>query len=131
MNSDRYERGRKLLDSINSQAGERILESLQDIAPDMVQYIFEFPFGDLYSRPGLDLKSRELATVASLVTLGNAQAELKAHLHIALNVGWTRDELVEVMMQLAVYAGFPAALNALHIAKEVFRERETQLEEVD
>lgn len=131
MNSDRYERGRKLLDSINSQAGERILESLQEIAPDMVQYIFEFPFGDLYSRPGLDLKSRELATVASLVTLGNAQAELKAHLHIALNVGWTRDELVEVMMQLAVYAGFPAALNALHIAKEVFRERETQLEEVD
>lgn len=131
MNSDRYERGRKLLDSINSQAGERILESLQDIAPDMVQYIFEFPFGDLYSRPGLDLKSRELATVASLVTLGNAQTELKAHLHIALNVGWTREELVEVMMQLAVYAGFPAALNALHTAKEVFREREAPPEKKD
>jgi 4-carboxymuconolactone decarboxylase len=131
MNSDRYERGRKLLDSINSQAGERILESLQDIAPDMVQYIFEFPFGDLYSRPGLDLKSRELATVASLVALGNAQTELKAHLHIALNVGWTREELVEVMMQLAVYAGFPAALNALHTAKEVFREREAQPEKKD
>ncbi len=130
MDSERYERGRQLLDSINSRAGERILESLQDIAPDMVKYIFEFPFGDLYSRPGLDLKSREMVTVASLVTQG-AQTELKAHLHIALNVGWTREELVEAMMQLSVYAGFPAALNALHTAQEVFRERDSAPEKKD
>ncbi len=130
MKSERYERGRKLLESINSQAGERILASLQDIAPDMVDYIFEFPFGDMYNRPGLDLKSRELVTVAALVTQG-AQTELKAHLHIALNTGWTREELVEAIMQLAVYAGFPAALNALHTAKEVFQEREASPEKQD
>ena len=128
MESERYRRGRELLDSINSQAGERILEELKGIAPDMVKYIFEFPFGDVYSRPGLDLKSRELATIASLITMGNANLELKAHLHIALNVGWTRGELVETMIQMAVYAGFPAALNALHVAKEVFREREERVD---
>jgi 4-carboxymuconolactone decarboxylase len=72
----------------------------------------------------LDLKSRQIATVAALTSLGNAQPQLKVHIHGALNVGCTREEVVEVIIQMAVYAGFPAALNGISIAKEVFKERD-------
>jgi 4-carboxymuconolactone decarboxylase len=121
---DRYERGWKKLKEIDGEAGERVIESLKDIAPDFAQYVIEFPFGDIYSRPGLDLKSREIAVVAALTALGNAAPQLKVHIHGALNVGCTRQEVVEVIMQMAVYAGFPAALNGLSAAKEVFKERD-------
>jgi 4-carboxymuconolactone decarboxylase len=94
--------------------------SLADIAPDFARYLIEFPFGDIYSRPGLDLRSREIAVVAALTALGNATPQLKVHLQAALNVGVTREEIVEVLMQMAVYAGFPAALNGLAAAREVF-----------
>jgi 4-carboxymuconolactone decarboxylase len=123
-NQDRYQRGWEKLREIDGEAGERVVASLQDIAPDFGRYLIEFPFGDIYSRPGLDLKSREIAVVAALTALGNAAPQLKVHIHGALNVGCTRQEVVEVIMQMAVYAGFPAALNGLFAAKEVFRERD-------
>lgn len=123
---DRFTRGWKKLKEIDGEAGERVIEALKDIAPDFGRYIIEFPFGDVYSRPGLDLKSREIATVAALAALGNAAPQLKVHIHGALNVGCTRQEIVEIMIQMAVYAGFPAALNALFAAKEVFEARDTQ-----
>jgi 4-carboxymuconolactone decarboxylase len=72
----------------------------------------------------LDLKSREIATIAALTALGNAQPQLKVHIHGALNVGCTREEVIEVIIQMAVYAGFPAALNGMFTAKEVFKERD-------
>ncbi len=100
-----------------------MLAALADVAPDLARYTIEFPFGDIYRRPGLDLKSRELATVAALTALGNAQPQLAVHLHAALNVGCSQAELVEVIIQMAVYAGFPAALNGMFTAKQVFAER--------
>lgn len=124
MNNSRYERGLQKLEEIDGEAGERVIESLKDIAPDLGRYTIEFPFGDVYSRPGLDLKSREIATVAALTALGNAQPQLKVHIHGALNVGCTREEVVEVIIQMAVYAGFPAALNGIFAAKDVFKERD-------
>jgi 4-carboxymuconolactone decarboxylase len=121
MKSDeRYQRGLAKLAEIDGQQGQKVIDSLADIAPDFAQYLIEFPFGDIYSRPGLDLRTRELATIAALVALGNAAPQLKVHLHAALNVGCSREEIVEVIMQMAVYAGFPAALNGLFAAKEVF-----------
>ncbi|RDI72848.1 carboxymuconolactone decarboxylase family protein [Halopelagius longus] len=123
-NSERYERGWQKLREIDGEAGERVIESLDEIAPDLGRYTIEFPFGDIYSRSGLDLRSREIATVASLTTLGNAQNQLKVHIHGALNVGCTREEIVEVIIQMAVYAGFPAALNGMAAAKDVFEERD-------
>lgn len=120
MSNERYARGFDKLKEIDGQAGENVIASLSDIAPDFATYLIEFPFGDIYSRPGLDLKTRELAVVASLTTLGNAAPQLKVHIHGALNVGCSRQEIVEVIMQMAVYAGFPAALNGLFAAKEVF-----------
>ncbi len=121
---DRYQRGWDKLKEVDGEAGERVIDSLKDIAPDFARYLIEFPFGDIYSRSGLDLKSREIAVVAALTALGNATPQLKVHIHGALNVGCTREEVVEVIMQMAVYAGFPAALNGLFAAKEVFKERD-------
>ncbi len=119
-NESRYERGWETLEKINSQAGERILDLLKDISPEMAKLVIEFPYGDIYSRPGLNMKTRELITIASLTTLGFAKDQLKAHVFNALNCGCTKEEIVEVMMQMSIYAGFPAALNALFVAGEVF-----------
>lgn len=116
----RFEDGLAKLKEIDGEAGENLINALQDISPDLAKYTIEFPFGDIYSRPGLDLKSREIATVAALTALGNAQPQLKVHIKAALNVGCTQDEIKEIIIQMAVYAGFPAALNAMFAAKEVF-----------
>ena len=123
MVSDRYDRGFEKLKEIDGEAEERVIESLKDISPDCDRYLIEFPFGDIYSRTGLDLKSREIATLAALVAMGNAFPQLKVHIHGALNVGCSRTEVIEVIIKMAVYAGFPAALNGLSAAKEVFNER--------
>jgi len=122
MNSERYTAGSAMLRRIDGKGGEAVVESLRDIAPDFARYLIEFPFGDIYTRPGLDLKSREIAVIAALTALGNATPQLKVHLAAALNVGCTREEIVEVIMQMSVYAGFPAALNGIFAAKEVFAE---------
>lgn len=124
MEQTRYESGWAKLKEIDGEQGERVIETLKDISPDLGRYIIEFPFGDIYSRPGLDLKSREIATVAALTALGNAQPQLKVHINAALNVGCTREEVVEVIIQMAVYAGFPAAINGMIAAKAVFQERD-------
>lgn len=120
MPSERFITGQKMLQQVDGKGGEAVVESLKDIAPDFARYLLEFPFGDIYARPGLDLRSREIATVAALTAMGNAAPQLKVHIGAALHVGLTQDEIVEVIMQMAVYAGFPAALNGLFAAKEVF-----------
>ncbi len=119
-----YERGLKRLKEVDSTAGERVIESLADISADFGRYVIEFGFGEIYCRPGLTLQQRELATIAALTALGNAQPQLKVHLAAAINVGLSRTEIIETIIQMAVYAGFPAALNGLFAAKEVFAEHD-------
>lgn len=121
----RYERGLEKLKEIDGEIGERVVASLADLAPDFARYLIEFPFGDIYSRSGLDLKSREIAVVAALTAMGNAAPQLKVHIQGALNVGVSREEVIETIMQMAVYAGFPAALNGLFAAREVFASLDT------
>lgn len=123
MTPNRYEQGLAKLQEIDGEAGINVINSLRNIAPDFARYLIEFSFGDIYSRPGLDLRSREIAVVAALTALGNAAPQLKVHIQGALNVGVTQEEVIEVIMQMAVYAGFPAALNGLSAAKEVFSAR--------
>ena len=120
----RYDRGAQALAQIDGEAGQKVIDSLADIAPDFARYVLEFSFGDIYSRPGLDLRSREIATIAALTAMGTARPQLKVHIGAGLNVGLSREEIVETIMQMAVYAGFPAALNGLFAAKEVFAEQE-------
>ena len=120
---DRFERGARALAAIDGHAGQKVVDALADIAPDFARYLIEFPFGDIYARPGLGLREREIATIAALTALGNATPQLKVHIEAGRNVGVGREEIVETIMQMAVYAGFPAALNGLFAAKEVFAAR--------
>jgi 4-carboxymuconolactone decarboxylase len=103
----RLDRGKRALSEIDGEAGERVVSALAGIAPDFARYLIEFPFGDIYSRPGLDYRAREIATIAALTALGNAAPQLKVHIEAGLNVG------------------FPGALNGLFAAKEVFAHRDT------
>ncbi|STW66221.1 carboxymuconolactone decarboxylase [Klebsiella michiganensis] len=66
MTSERYTIGREMLQRVDGKGGDAVVNSLKDIAPDFARYLIEFPFGDIYARPGLDLRSREIATIAAL-----------------------------------------------------------------
>ena len=120
--TDRYQRGMQVLEKIQSDTTRETSAVLASVAPDMMRWIIESGLGDIYARPGLDLKQRELVTVTALIALGH-EHELRVHLHAAMNVGWRREELVEVIMQMALYAGLPAAVTALRVANTVFDER--------
>jgi len=121
--SDRFRRGWDRLLEVDADAGERVIESLQDVAPDLGRYVVEFAFGDIYSRPELDLRQRQIATIAALTTLGGAEPQLEVHVNGGLNVGLSPREIVEVMLHCAPYVGFPRVLNAIFVAKRVFEER--------
>jgi 4-carboxymuconolactone decarboxylase len=120
ISDERFDRGWEKLKEIDGEAGQRVMESLQDIAPDLARYIIEFAFGDIYTRPGLDLRSREIAVIAALTALGTARPQLMVHIGAGLRVGLSREEIIEIMIQMSAYAGFPAALNAIDAAAEVF-----------
>ena len=124
MNVSRYERGLQKLQEIDGEAGERVLKSLEDIFPDLGRLIIEYSFGDIYTREGLDLKSKEIAVVAALTAMGTAYPQLKVHLNGALYVGCTINEVKEVILQMAAYAGFPCCLNAMTTLKEVLKDRQ-------
>ncbi len=126
MDSERYARGLERLAELDHGAGEKVLKSLEDIAPDLARYIIEFPFGDIHSRGVLTAREREIVTVTALTALGNATPQLRVHIHFALNAGCTRQEIVEIMLQMAVYAGFPAAMNGIEAARSVFAERDRE-----
>jgi 4-carboxymuconolactone decarboxylase len=121
--SDRYERGMRTLQRVSSGSGAAVVESLKDIAPDLGRFIIEFAYGNVISRSGLDDKTKELATIAMCTALGTVQPQLAVHINAALNVGATAEEVVETIQQMAVYAGFPAALNGISIARKVFADR--------
>jgi len=122
MESIRHSRGLKQLGAVDGDGGVRVVETLARSFPDFATYVVEYPFGDIYSRPGPALRDREIAVVAALCAMGNAAPQLKVHIHAALHVGCTPTEIVEVVMQMSVYAGFPAALNGLAAVREVFGE---------
>ncbi|MGN6529267.1 MAG: carboxymuconolactone decarboxylase family protein [Burkholderiaceae bacterium] len=122
MDTTRHDRGLDRLHAVDGPAGVRVVETLAASFPDFARYLVEYPFGDVYARPGLGLREREIATVAALCALGNAAPQLRVHVHAALHVGCTPQEIVEVVMQMSVYAGFPAALNGLAAVREVFAE---------
>ena len=112
--SERYMRGIEIAEQLAAEKLEEFTTSrVAELAPDFARMAIEFPLGDLYSRDGLDLRSREIAAISSLATFGNAGPQLRIHIRAATTVGLTTAEIIEILMQTAVYAGFPAALNAL------------------
>jgi len=118
----RYDRGLATMRTMFGTGIDAALKGLEAASPDLARCLVEFPFADVYARPGLDLKTREMLTVAALTVLGYPQAELKDHICGALHVGCTPDQILEIILQMAVYAGFPAALVAVKTAASVFGE---------
>ena len=120
---DRYERGEEKLVEIDGQHGLDVIESLRDIAPDLGRYIVEFAFGDIYYRPWLRPPRRQLVTIGALAAQGDTAPQLRVHLGAALNVGLSRAQVIEALIHVVSYAGFPRVLNAITVAREVFEER--------
>jgi 4-carboxymuconolactone decarboxylase len=118
---DRYKLALETVAKINGPGSERIAEATEDIAPEFHRLIMSFAYGDINSRPQLDLKAREIATIAALTAMANARPQLEAHIVGGLNVGLTREEIIEIIMQMAVYAGVPAAINGLMAARKAFK----------
>ena len=122
MSESRYEKGLKVLRSIDGSSREQgVLKEVESFCPELAKLTVEFAIGDIYSREGLDKKTRELITISSLVT-SKQHNHLKDHLLAAKNLGVNAQEIKELILQLAVYAGFPAAINGMLVAKEVFSE---------
>jgi 4-carboxymuconolactone decarboxylase len=126
-NDDRFQTGLKQFREIDGEAIEKIIDELKDVSPDLGKFIIGYAYGDIYSRKGLDLKSKEIAIIAALTALGNAQPQLKFHINAGLNIGLTEIEIKETILLMSVYAGFPAALNGTAVLKEVIKERNDQV----
>jgi 4-carboxymuconolactone decarboxylase len=121
----RYDLGLATMRKMFGPGIDSALASLESASPGLARCLVEFPFADVYTRPGLELKTREMLTIAALTVLGYPQAELKDHVRGALNVGVTSDQILEIILQMAVYAGFPAALEAVKTAAHVFAEQKS------
>jgi 4-carboxymuconolactone decarboxylase len=112
--SERYRRGVEVIQQLSSGSLEQFLTSrVAEVAPDFARMAIEFPFGDLYSRADLGMRDREIVAIAALATLGHGGPQLRHHVAAATKLGISKAEIVEILMQSAVYGGFPAALNAL------------------
>ena len=116
-NQELMQRGRAKLREID---GEQVMAALADIAPDLATYIIGFAFGEIYTRPALNLAQRELITLALLAAQGGCEKQLRVHIQAALNVGLSREQIVETFIQGVPYLGFPKVLNAVFVAKELF-----------
>jgi 4-carboxymuconolactone decarboxylase len=121
--SDRYERGEQLLRRVDGdKVADNLIAAYENLAPDFTRYLIEFAFGEIYARDG-DLKHRELVAIASLATMGGCDPQLETHIHGAFNVGLSEAEIVEAVMTLIPYIGFPKALNAIALLKRVVDKR--------
>ena len=120
---DKYLRGLdKLTQILGIESATRALTDFDEINPDIGKYIAKFVYGELYQSDVLDLKTRQLCTIAALTVLGQYKPHLKTHIVGALNVGASKSEIIEVILQMLAYAGFPAATTALAVARDIFVE---------
>ncbi|SFB52060.1 4-carboxymuconolactone decarboxylase [Cohnella sp. OV330] len=123
MDTNRYDKGIEVLKKmVSEETLNATVKRMEQFSPDMAKLIVEFPYGSLYSRPGLDLKQRSLLTIAAMLASG-AAAQLDFHIQGALNVGLTPDEIVEAVMHCVSYAGFPKTLDAMFVVMKVFNEQ--------
>lgn len=123
MSNARLELGSEKLKEIDGIGGENVIQSLQDIAPDVGKYIIEFAFGDVYTRPELSMQEREMITITSLLTTGGCEPQLEVHINGSLNVGLSPEKIIETFIQCIPYTGFPKVLNAIYTAKKIFAAR--------
>ncbi|MBO0475431.1 carboxymuconolactone decarboxylase family protein [Vagococcus sp. DIV0080] len=120
MSNTRFDIGLKNLEKIDGLAGEKVIQNLESIAPQVGKHIIEFAFGEIYASDKLNLREREIITVACLLSQGDTKNQLIVHINGCLNVGLTQEEVIEVFTQCIPYVGFPKVLNAIYTAQEVF-----------
>jgi len=122
MDKKRYEEGLAVRKAVlGAEYVEKSLRAADEFTRPMQELVTEYCWGEIWTRPGLDRRTRSFLNLAMLTAL-NRPKEIKLHVLGALNNGLTRDELMEVFLQSAIYCGVPAALDAMHAAKEVFAE---------
>lgn len=123
--SEALNRGRALTQNLNPDLETVLRERYEDLLPDFAESLIEWAYGRHYARQGLDLKTRQLCTIAALTVLGGQTApQLKINIEHTLAAGASRTEVVEVIWQMAVYGGLPAAINGLNVARTVFDEKD-------
>jgi 4-carboxymuconolactone decarboxylase len=120
---DPYDHGRTVLDAVDGTAGANVVDALKDVAPELGHQVVAWGFGEIYSRPELAPRDRQLVTLGMLTALGGCEPQLDVHINAALNVGLTPQQIIEAFLHSAVYCGFPRALNATFTAKKVFADR--------
>lgn len=120
MTQDRRAKALALLERLDPEAPSRVAENLDALSDDFLGIVLGFAFADVVSRPGLDMRTREMLTVSALMAMGTAPGQLEFHIRAALNVGVTREEIVEILLQIAVYAGVPACMNGIAAARKAF-----------
>ena len=121
--SNRRTQALALLEKLEPGAPERVAKNLDDFHSETAEILLGFAFTDVVAREGIPLKVREMLTVAMLAAMGTAPGQLEFHMRAALNTGASHDEIVEIVLQVAVYAGIPAAMNAITAAKSAFMAR--------
>lgn len=121
--ADRLTRGKQALSALDSLQVERLKNAYANFSPELVQFTLEYGYGDIFSRDNLSKKNRQIATISALTAMGTAKPQLKFHIHAALNIGITTEEIKEIMLLMTIYAGFPAAINGTNALKEVITER--------
>lgn len=127
---ERRRRGSERLARLDPKLEDGLRKGLGPVAPEFADWMVGFGFGEVQSRPGLDLQQRQLVTIGALTALGHPVAQLRGHVRAALNVGLEPRAIVEAVMQVALYAGFPAASNALLVVKEVFAQQGITLDDL-
>lgn len=121
--AQRFAAGKAVLDAVDGDGGDRVINALGDISPELAHHVVAYGFGDIYARPELEPQQRQLVTLGMLTALGGCEAQLDVHINASLNVGLTPQQIVEAFLHATVYCGFPRALNATFVAKKVFAER--------
>ncbi|MGA5823213.1 carboxymuconolactone decarboxylase family protein [Kitasatospora sp. NPDC094028] len=121
--AERYTAGMEVLRRVDGEAGRRIVDTLADVSPELGHQVVAWAFGDMYARPELAARDRQLVTLGVLTALGGCEIELDVHINAALNVGLAPVEISEALLHSAVYCGMPRAINATLVAKKVFAQR--------
>ena len=120
---ERVERGKAVFDEITGESGQHVMELLADTSPELGRQIAAWAFGEMYQRPQLPPRDRQLVTLSVLTALGGCEPQLDVHINAALRVGLTPVEIVEAILHAGIFCGIPRAINATLAAKKVFGQR--------
>ena len=120
---DRFARGAAAIEAVHGASGAAVVNAIEDVSPDLAHEIVAWGYGDVYSRPQLPPRDRQLLTIGILAAMGGCEPELETHVRAALNVGLTPEQILEAFLHVSVYCGFPRSINATVVAKKIFAER--------